>query len=253
MKAPSLPHTLLAVAVFGAAVPAFSQITITLNPTADAGIRSTFTSNNGSSGEMLAGMVTSADIIRSVLAFDLSSIPAGATIHSVSLRLVTTTTDTGSTATTNLTFNLHQLTQSFTSSGVTWYNREGTPSATPTLAAQPNPWSTLGGTFNSATVLSSISANPTTVAGGTAFIFDTGGNFTSAVGSAIGDMIYLIAKLENEGGSSRNLLRFNTVEATTVANRPQLTITYTPIPEPSAFAALAGLGTLGFAATRRRR
>lgn len=229
---------LVSAAAFSASV---SATTLTLNPFADAGIRSQITSNNGTTGEMLSGVVASGDVTRAVLAFDLSAIPVGATIDSVSLSLVTTTLDAGSVSQT-LTFNLHQLTQTFTNTGVTWTSRDGT-----------NNWNTAGGTFGG-TVLSSISANPATTTGGSTVTFDTTSNLTSAVGSSIGGSFYLVIKLATEG-TSRDLLRFNTVDATGTANDPLLTINYTAsaVPEPSAYAALAGLGALALAAWRGRR
>lgn len=233
-----IPIALLAL-VSAVSVPA---VTLTLNPIADAGIRSQITSNNGTTGEMLVGVVATNDFARAVMSFDLSAIPVDATIDSVSLSLVTTTLDGGSVSQT-LTINIQQLTETFTNAGVTWTSRNGT-----------NNWTTFGGTFGG-TVLSSYTGNPSTTAGGSTLTFDTSSNFTSAVGAAIGGTFNVIAKLSAEGGSNRGLFRFNTVDATGTANDPVLTINYTvsQVPEPSSYAAFLGSGVVGFAFMRRRR
>ena len=206
-------------------------------------IRSTV-GNQGTSQILFAGdTTTSGDYMRSAVAFDLSNpLLSGATINSATLTFTVREPDSGTTGSANatITLNLHQLSSSFTTTGVTWTSRDGT-----------NNWTTAGGDFDSA-VLASASGNPRTVTAGSTLDF-SGNGLTGALQGAIGGNIFLLLKSEFEDNGSRNLFRFASSRNTAGSpafSGPVLTIDYTPIPEPTT--ALAGL-LLGVGLLRRRR
>ncbi|WP_309380808.1 DNRLRE domain-containing protein [Cerasicoccus frondis] len=196
--------------------------------------------NFGDATEGLVGTLGTADsIFHTVLSFDLSDIPAGATINSVTLG-VYETTDAGS-ASSAVQFNLHELTQSFVESEVSWDNY-----------STGNAWTTPGGDYDS-TILSSLTVNPNTTSGMQTFA--TSSDFVTIVQSALdgSQTLNLLLKLNDtdEAGSSRYLFRFRTDNFGTAADRPMLTIDYTAIPEPASTAFLV-MGGIGLFALRRR-
>jgi hypothetical protein len=88
--------------------------TATLNPSADAYINSNTgnkDTNYGSANPLQASSVAN----RAYLKFDTSSVASNATIVSVTLKLYSTITDTGS-------FQAHTTTDGWTESGLTWNN-----------------------------------------------------------------------------------------------------------------------------------
>ncbi len=198
--------------------------------------------NYGDATEGLVGTLGTADtLFHTVLSFDLSAIPSGATINSASLSLYETT-DAGSVSSA-VQFDLHELTQSFVESQVTWDDY-----------STGNPWATAGGDY-SATVLSSITVNPNTSSG--VQTFATSGDFTTVVQSALdgSESLELLLKLNDtdEAGSSRYLFRFRTEDYGTVADRPLLTVDYTPVPEPASSALIVVGGIVGLVVWRRRK
>lgn len=90
---------------------------------------------------------TQATAFRGLLGFDLSAIPAGSTINSVTLTMTMRGEDSGSSVEDFFDFELHEITGTgaIVESEATWNDR-----------AAGVPWTTPGGDF-SATVLSSIS------------------------------------------------------------------------------------------------
>jgi hypothetical protein len=248
MKTPRLPR--LAIVSLLALAPAAltAQTVININPSADSWVRSgTPTQNNGTSGEMLVGTinptsggtigadVSGADVGRIVLSFDLSapsvvSALSGLTITSVTLTFTVNSSDVGNgTASNTVSYNLFN-TAAFTGSTVTWNTR-------------PAP---------SGSAVSTLSTNPATLAAGNTVTFGNSVSFTSLVEASRGGTLNLLVKQATEGNpAAREILRLRTVDFTGTASDPVLTIT--AIPEPSSIAALFGLGTLGFVATRRRR
>lgn len=255
MKNPATSLALLA-AVSALGAVSVSAATVTIGVTGDASIRNGTSSNANSNGSQLilvgdAGPTTN-DFLRGLFSFDLSDPQlAGATINSVTLKLFidsATPGKDGTSANNTELIEVFQLTKGFTDTQVTW-----------TVAATGDNWSTPGGDYNP-TLLASISANPSTVTSNQEFAFVSLPEFTTVANSALtnSNMLNLFVKLGAEN-TTRSIFRFN-AGTTTNANiapalyRPQLIIDYTPaaIPEPSSFAALAGLGMLGFAAARRR-
>ncbi len=250
MSTPRLPlPATLALAAACAALPAglSAQTVLTLHPSADTWVRSGFpTTNFGTATELLVGTinptsggnpgadVSGADVGRLLVSFNLAD-PAvvaalsGQTITSVTLTFTVNSTDTSSVSTV-VSYSLFQS-GTYNAGSVTWDSGRPAPIGS---------------------AVSTLSVNPRDLAANDTVLFGSSASFTSLVSSSLGDTLNLLLKQTTEGTpASRELLRLRSVDYTGTASDPVLTIT--AIPEPSAFAALAGLGMLGFAATRRRR
>jgi hypothetical protein len=185
--------------------------------------------------------------------FNLSSIPAGATITNASLRLVSENIGQNG----NRTMILHRVLEDWgqgtsnatgqgstaTTNDATWLYRFYIP-ASPTTSPK---WTTPGGSFDKADSASGICPNlggaftlsgistSTMVSDIRAWLADPANNFGWEI---LGD--------ENVQGTAKKIY---SRENTTVANRPQLTITYA-VPEPSCLILLGpGISLL----TLRRR
>ncbi|HYE21045.1 MAG TPA: DNRLRE domain-containing protein [Tepidisphaeraceae bacterium] len=214
-----------------------------LYESADSTIRSDNpTSNFGTSGDVILGKTTAPAVIRGVYAFDLAAIPVGATIDAVSLRLVGSRDDTGS-GSQEVTLELVALTNAFAENEVTWNHRLSTTA-----------WGTAGGDLGA--TLSTTTANPDTFTGGSVMTFDSTASLVSAVQSVADaeGVFYFAIKTESsvEAASARRIFFVNGDAATTAANRPLLSVTYTPVPEPGAALAMAGLALAGLGSRRRR-
>jgi hypothetical protein len=244
----ALRQTLLTAFAAALMTGAVSAATLTLNPTADAYLRTdqptSPSPNPGTATELLVGQVSSTTAMRALLSFDLSSIPVNATVNSVSLVMVQSSEDAGSNTT--ITLELHLLTQAFVESQAAWNN-----------AATGTPWTTAGGTFDSA-VLSAInvSVRPSQVPYSLPVnqTWASTSSFVSAVQSAAdgSNSIAFLFKDVNETNTGRELIKFFSKEGTTA---PQLTIDYTvaAIPEPSTVGLLMGSVVLVGCVWLRRR
>lgn len=238
MKTSTLTAPLLA-ALALAALPA-SAATLTIKAGEDSYVRrSQGTSNYGSSDMLfVADTATANDGMRTLLNFDLGATQLqGATINSVTLTLFIHSPDTGTSIAGTQTIQVFQLTNSFSESTVTW-------------------GSSSGGAYNASTLLSSTTGDASAVTSNQPFTFESSTNFTGIVSTLItqGNDLNLLLRLATED-TTRSVFRFSSTEASNSSYFPQLVIDYTPaaIPEPSAFAALAGLGALGLVGARRRR
>lgn len=184
--------------------------------------------NNGASTNLIIGAVPAAGnpLIRGLFSYDLSLIPAGATINSVTASLTPYQAD-GSSLNANFTLNLQQLSTPFVESQATWNN-----AATSTL------WTTPGGDF-SGTALSSIVLNPVTLTPNVTRTFNSSAGFVSAVQSSLdaSQPFQFIVKMANESPGGRAVFFFvddeNSGAIGTSAMRPSLTVDYTPVPEPN--------------------
>ncbi|GJQ29546.1 MAG: hypothetical protein HBSAPP03_14300 [Phycisphaerae bacterium] len=238
----------LGVAAFGA-----SGTVITLNPVKDATIiQENSAIANGAGLGLFAGNIGAGVGFarRGLVQFDVSSIPAGSTINSVSVVLTLTKVNSGSAPT---QISLFRVTNgwsegpshagnangqgSFAQAGdVTWehtlfnmmfWNNPGgdfvpTPSATQTIGQS--------------LVAYTWASTPTLIADVQGWVNNPGTNFG-----------WLLKGNEAIATTTR---RFASREVSTVTQRPKVIIDYTPVPAPSALA-LAPLA--GLAACRRRR
>tara|TARA_R100000027_G_scaffold67677_1_gene67657 strand:- start:2451 stop:3158 length:708 start_codon:yes stop_codon:yes gene_type:complete len=200
------------------------------------GIRDGFSNQGAAEYSIVGQTTTSGDLLRGLLTFDLSDpLLAGATINSVTLTLTVGKDDPTSTNG-DVTLNLFELTTPYVYDEATWVK-----------ATDTTDWTTEGGDYS--TLLASEDANPGTAPGGTEIDF-TGSALDSYVQSSIGETIYLLTKLDVENNATRDIFFF--VREGNSA-RPTLAIDYTPVPEPSSFALIAGFACLGGLALRRSR
>ena len=197
-------------------------------------------SNKSKETNMYVGQTTTAnDYLRGILSFNLSDpVLAGATIEEVTLTLTVIRAD-GDSESDTVTLDLHELTQSYAYTEVTWDNY-----------ATGQAWTNPGGDYSS-TVLASTSANPAEVVDRQAIEF-TDAALTSAVSSNIGDTLDLIAKLSNEGTDQLRRLFLLRSSAGTSDYKPVLSITYS-VPEPAGYASMAGVIAFGFVFLKLRR
>ncbi len=247
-------HFLRAVALlFLAACPAARAATLLLAPVQDATVyeeASGGTANGG--GEfLLAGRTNQASNSRrrSLIQFDLSSLPAGAVITSVSLQL-----HAQAVATADVELGLHLVTLAWTTAASNPAGNESSGVAalagdtTWLKASAPGTaWTTPGGDH-----LATASAS-LTVGAAAGFLTWTSPQLAA---DAAG---WLAAPATNHGWLLRGddlvaqtAKRFESVDSATAAFRPLLTVEYSTVPEPAGAAlaaAAAGLATLG----RRRR
>jgi hypothetical protein len=218
-------------------------------------IRENAASNNGP--QTLVGYqsgVANVHQIRSLLSFSLASIPAGSTINSITLTLVSDGNQSGNIAGVG-SVNLHEVvpngvaTNNFTEAQTTWANW-GT-------GGVGTPWTAPGGDFGSALTTATINntnANTVLDAGETA-TFNTSIDFVAAAQAAFNAglplELILVAPTAEANTAASNFFRFRSEDFTTaIGDRPLLTIDYT-IPEPTS-ALIALLAGVPFVARRRR-
>ena len=189
---------------------------------------------------------------RSLDAFDISAIPAGSTINSVTLTLYGRGAAVAGASSTSYTIELHELIGAGTEAGVTWNNRfDAAPAG---AGGADGPWTNAGGDF-SPTVLSSLSAAPSGVALNSAYLFSSSAAFVAAAQSALdgsGTLYLLGIAPVGEVASVETRFNFGSDDFATAALRPLLSIDYTaPVPEPTSVF-LIGFGMTAFAAFKRR-
>lgn len=200
--------------------------------------------SSGMGTYMFAGRTASGALRRAVMSFDLSSIPAGSTIQSATLRLHMSRTSSGT-----VNMRLHRLLRDW-GEGESDSGEPGGGGA----GAQPGDatwlhtfydtqrWVSAGGDF-------ALSASAQTSVGGINYYNWSGSGLAADVQNWV-DGINLNAGWIMIGPeTSRSTKRFATHENTDSSIRPQLTVVYTPIPEVRPAAGLAALALL---ALRRR-
>lgn len=224
-------HTALLAGVAALATAAHADL-LALNPTADARILSIFPDSNFAT-DILATYHAPGNAQRTLIQFDVGSVPAGATINNATLRL---------------------------------YGRAFAGAITPTMTAAyrvATPWVEAGTTWNAAS-----SGNPWTQAGGD--LVGTGGvpltdPYATWSGNQSGSnsawyelnvtnlaIEHYLGTYPNYGiglvGDVGNELVYVQREAPPGYQYPELVIDYTPVPEPASLLASV-IGALGF---RRR-
>ncbi len=181
--------------------------------------------SNGAGDHMFSGTANDGEVRRAVLTFDLSSIPPGATVSSVSLALTMTRTTAGTE-----THDLHRMSASWGEGSSDAIRQEGAgaPSADgdATWIHQFFPdvmWSTPGGSF-----ATPVSAS-TDVADDGTYVWSGAGLISDVV-------IWLNDPDENFGwiligneSNERTAKRFSTKDNPSNAQWPTLTIDYTPM------------------------
>jgi hypothetical protein len=190
--------------------------------------------------------------IRSVLAFDLSSIPAGSTLDSITLTLTVNNTGNGTISGLGA-IEIHEIIPNGVAANNMVENQVSF-----SLWKTGSSWTTAGGDFGG------VLASAVVIDGDADNSFDNGEKATFASSAAwlvaaqsafdTGQPLELILfspTAEGTTGAS-NFARFGSDGAGTAANRPQLTINYTPVPEPSS-AALLGFTSVALLTRRLRR
>jgi hypothetical protein len=188
------------------ATPTIKSTTVTLQAAQDAWIDAANVNQNKGNDSKLR-VRSSGPVRRALALFDVSSIPACATVTAADLQL--TLTNTGKTS---RTYNVHRLTRLWTEAAATWKT-----------AQAGTPWLTAGGDFDAAPTASSATGTVNAA---------RHWNVTSDVaamtaGVAANDGWLVKDASEGSGGVE---FQFASSENSTVAIRPRLTVTYNACP-----------------------
>jgi hypothetical protein len=226
--------------------PALADV-VALRPALDNTLfeNATGSISNGAGPTMFAGRNSQNLRRRAVLAFDLSSIPAGSTVTAARLTLVSEQATATSTA-----FDLHRLTSVWGEGA----SNSGTPggSGAPATAGDAtwlhtffntSTWSTPGGDFLAA------ASGSVSITGPGTYLWDSPGMVADVQAWLDGAAVNAGWLLNAPGAAAGNSARFGTREHATESLRPLLVVEYIPVPAPGVTAAL-GLFVL---AGRRRR
>jgi len=182
-------------------------ITVTLQPsTGDSQLsQGAATTNFGTATTIQVASQSGSQNKRILVKFDLSSIPANATINSANLTLFMTTAPSN-----NRTYNAHRMTRDWTESQVTW-----------NIAQTGTNWTTAGGDYNGTATTSTTTGTTNNVSLTWNIQADVQAwvNGTSNYGTLIKD--------GTESSATARTATFASEENATSANRPQLVIDYT--------------------------
>jgi len=200
--------------------------------------------SSGAGQHMFAGRLLTGSIRRAAIRFDLSSVPAGAIVTGVTMRLsMSRSVSTGEETT------LHTITQNWgqagSNAGMGGAGAPAQPGDATWLHAAFNTtlWANAGGDFAAA-------PSASTIVGGNGFYSWSSASMAADVQSWLngsGNFGWMILGNEADVQSAK---RFDTRENADASVRPVLTITYIiPSPAPAAFIAAA---MLPLAARRRR-
>ncbi len=203
--------------------------------------------SNGVGMHFFVGKIASGGIRRGLIRFDVSAIPAGSTINSVSMAL----SMDRSRGSTSYGINMHRVTQAW-GEGT---SNAGTASDGTGVAATPGDatwlhtfhntglWTTPGGDFVSAVSARTMVAGPNFYAwSGVGLVSDV----QAWVNGALPNYGWLMKTDETTNGTAK---RFVSGDSTNTFQVPVLTVDYT-VPAPGALG-LVGVASLGLA--RRRR
>ncbi len=222
---------LRSLSLFGCALACASearaQATLTFTPVADATLYEDASGAiaNGSGERLFAGRTNNGTKRRAVVRFDVSAIPVGSTVTSVSLRMF----DSRSVQAPTVAMNLHKVTASWGEGVSNSGGEEGggdvahTNDATWTYRFFPSTlWSTVGGDFSP-----TISATANAGAAGTIVTWSSATMLADVQGwvsNASTNFGWLVKPDEAAFPSAK---RFDSRENLTPANRPQLTVNFT--------------------------
>ena len=249
---------LVAALLLGVAVAPARADQAALTPAKDSTLFGFDPDRSSGAGESLfAGYILLGTPRRALMQFDLSAIPAGASVSAVSLSVVVAQ---AAAAATSQTFSLYRLTadwgeggsdSGFSGAGVqatpgdaTWeYRFYGDPQA----GIARTRWTTVGGDFVSApSSQSGYDGSSTLTFASTATMVADVQGWLDDPASNHGWILL------GENAVLQTALRM--VSGNAVVDRPMLTIVYAPVPEPTrALLLLAGVALLGLAARRRSR
>jgi hypothetical protein len=241
-------HSLVIAALTLLAIPSIAE-TIALPAAADNTLFEDFFGgySNGAGDYFFAGRTNGGDIRRGLIRFDLSAIPADATINSVSLRLHMSRTVTG-----GQNVGLHRLLASWGEGASNAEAQEGggidaaPGDATWVHRFYPSTnWTNAGGDF-------------LTTASATRSVSGVGFYTWASTPQTVADVqAWVSGTLPNDGwlvrcneAATRTAKRFDSRENFDPTKRPLLTVDFTRIPEP---ATLLGMAVCTLAAIRRRK
>lgn len=218
-------------------VSSFSQTTVTLTADRDNTIYSENGAlSNGSGSFLFAGRTNQAQpgIRRALVHFDLSGIPATATITSATLRLLCNKTAAASAG-----IAVHALTAAWGEGTSNANGQEGTgASATTNDATWSNrlhpstAWGTPGGSFNATASATVANVSSGIVAISSAALIANVQSFVTTPANNFGWVIRGSAE-----GTNATALRFGSSEHADPSERPELEVTYTTGPVPVVLAA----------------
>ena len=106
-----IKNYLLLVLIMIFSYPVCAQTTLNLNPVKDNAIFSESVNNSSGAGKLFAGQTCSDNARRALLKFDLSTVPSGATVNSVTLTLTSDNVSNG--ALPGQTFTIYGLSKNF--------------------------------------------------------------------------------------------------------------------------------------------
>jgi len=205
--------------------------------------------SNGAGEGFFAGNTTAGLTRRGLVRFDLSSLPAGATITNVTLTLHMSMTSTGAT-----NVSLHRVLADWGEGTSDAAGGEGAGAPATTGDAtwlhtfyNTSFWASAGGDFNAASsALTSVNAVGFYSWSSAQMIADA----QQWVATPASNFGWLLRGDESAPNTSK---RFDTRESLTASFRPALIIEYTPVPGPGALALLGLAGVIGGHGRRRER
>jgi hypothetical protein len=226
---------------------------LTFNPSADTTLQEALPNNNfgdgfGGTSSLRAGGRAQGGRARALMQFNVSSIPAGSTINSVTFTINVAQSHGGS----DSVFDLHRVTAAWGEGNKTDHGGSTASAGEAnwnSRFAGSSAWATPGGDF-----LAAVSASQT-IGGFGAYTFNSTATLVSDVQTWVNNSAnnfgwLLNSESELTGGTIR---RFGARGTPEVA-QPTLTINFTPVPEPSTWAILGiGLAGLLWKARSRRK
>jgi hypothetical protein len=225
---------------------------ITLNPPEDTTLYEANNNSNGAGSHIHVGSTGGGFIRRGLLALDVSAIPAGSTINSAVLQL-----NMSRTSSLAQNVSLHRALSDWGEAGSDAGGNEGQGAPGQLGDATWNfrdydgagggtAWTTQGGDFDP------DASDTLSVAGLGTYSWGSPGTTADVQGWLDTPATNFGWILIGNESVIRTTKRFDSGENITAANRPQLTIDFTPIPEPGV-AGLFILGGLSVLALRRMR